>query len=416
MADIPKSIGRYEVQGILGKGAMGVVYKAVDPAIDRIVAIKTIRLSLSEEELAFYEARFAQEIRTVGKLNHPNIVTIFDVGRTDDFAYMAMEFIDGPELKALMPPGKPLHVPTSLDLVAQVADGLGLAHSRGIIHRDVKPSNVMIAFDEDRMVAKVADFGIARGATSAVKTMTGMILGSPRYMSPEHLTGKKLDARSDIFSLGVVLYEMLAGAAPFDGESVSTIMYQTVHEPEPPLSRLNASIPSTVERVVARAMAKNPEERYASMKDFARDIRELLLALPAPLARLEAGESAAAAVPTAPPMSEAGKALAAEFDSLAATMRLAQMTAAPVDVTRMTSIMKAPTTPIEIEEPPGPEAEDPQHPAEAPSPAAPAAAARPSAGAQVDDPPAPLAFPVAPAAVLGLLALVAVGLGIALVL
>jgi serine/threonine-protein kinase len=405
MADIPKSIGRYEVMGILGKGAMGVVYKAVDPVIDRIVAIKTIRLSLSEEELAFYEARFAQEIRTVGKLSHPNIVTIFDVGRTDDFAYMAMEFIDGPELKALMPPGKPLHIATSLDLVAQVADGLGLAHSRGIIHRDVKPSNVMIAFDDDRMVAKVADFGIARGATSAVKTMTGMILGSPRYMSPEHLTGKTLDARSDIFSLGVVLYEMLAGAAPFDGESVSTIMYQTVHEPEPPLSRLNASIPSTVERVVARAMSKSPDERYATMKDFAREIRELLLALPAPLPRLDVA-GPAPGVPGVPSASEAGAALAAEFDSLAATMRLAQMTGAPVDVSRMSSIMKAPTTPIEIEEP---EPFVPQPQAIAPAAAAP----QRSAEARSD---APAPFPVAPAAVLGLLALVAVGLGIALAL
>ena len=406
MADIPKTIGRYEVMGVLGKGAMGVVYKAVDPVIDRIVAIKTIRLSLSEEELAFYEARFSQEIRNVGKLNHPNIVTIFDVGRTDDCAYMAMEFIDGPELKALMPPGKPLHVATSLDLVAQVADGLGLAHSRGIIHRDVKPSNVMIAFDDERMVAKVADFGIARGATSAVKTMTGMILGSPRYMSPEHLTGKKLDARSDIFSLGVVLYEMLAGAAPFDGDSVSTIMYQTVHEPEPPLSRLNATIPATVERVVARAMAKSPDDRYASMKDFAREIRELLLALPAPLPRLEVAEAAPA---PAAIVSASGKALAAEFDSMAATMRLAQMTAAPLDVSRMTSVRAAQAS---IEEPPSFVAE-PAAPATPPPPVAPAAAPQQSAGAQADEPPAP--FPVAPAAVLGLLALVAVGLGIALV-
>jgi serine/threonine-protein kinase len=288
-----------------------------------------------------------------------------------------------------MPPGKPLHVATSLDLVAQIADGLGLAHSRGIIHRDVKPSNVMVAFDQDRMIAKVADFGIARGATSAVKTMTGMILGSPRYMSPEHLTGKTLDPRSDVFSLGVVLYEMLAGAAPFDGESVSTIMYQTVHEPEPPLSRLNASIPSTVERVVARAMAKSPDERYASMKDFAREIRELLLALPAPLPRLEVASAAPA---SASIVSASGKALAAEFDSMAATMRLAQMTAAPLDVSRMTTVRAEHAS---IEEPP-PFVPAPVDKVAEPSPALP--------------------FPIAPAAVLGALALVAIGLGIALAL
>jgi serine/threonine protein kinase len=416
MADIPKTIGRYEVQGVLGKGAMGVVYKAIDPAIDRIVAIKTIRVSLSEEELAFFEARFSQEIKTVGKLNHPNIVTIFDVGRTDDFAYMAMEFIDGPELKALMPPGKPLHVSTTLDLVAQVADGLGLAHSRGIIHRDVKPSNVMIAFGDERMTAKVADFGIARGATSAVKTMTGMIMGSPRYMSPEHLTGKTLDARSDIFSLGVVLYEMLAGAAPFDGDSVSTIMYQTVHEPEPPLSRLNASIPSTVERVVAKAMAKSPDDRYASMKDFARDLRELLLALPAPLPRLDVAASTSAAPGIT---SASGKAIAAEFDSLAATMRLAQITAAPSDVTRMTSIMKAPRSPSEepqsFMEPERDEAAA-SEPPPTPVPLPAAAATQPVALPRSGDAEEPRPFPVATAAVLGMLALVAVGLGIALAL
>ena len=162
MAEIPQSIGRYNVLEVLGKGAMGVVYKAIDPVIDRVVAIKTIRLSLSDEELAFYEARFSQEIKTVGKLNHPHIVTIYDVGRTDQFAYMAMEFVEGPELKMLMTAGKPLHAPTAIDLIAQTADGLAFAHAREIIHRDVKPSNIMVVMDEDRMVAKVTDFGIAR--------------------------------------------------------------------------------------------------------------------------------------------------------------------------------------------------------------------------------------------------------------
>ena len=406
MSEPPKSIGRYEVLGVLGKGAMGVVYKAVDPVIDRIVAIKTIKLSLSEEELAFYEARFTQEIKTVGKLNHANIVTIFDVGRTDDFAYMAMEFIDGPELKMLMAPGKALDTATSVDLIAQTADGLGFAHGRGIIHRDVKPSNIMIAFDDERMVAKVTDFGIARGATSAVKTMTGMILGSPRYMSPEHVTGKNLDARSDVFSLGVVLYEMLAGAAPFDAESVSTIMYQTVHEPERPLSRLNAQIPAQIERVVGRAMAKVPDERYSSMKDFARALREVARTLPAPQPRLEVATPSPAATGSFSglpaggndPASTPGHVLSTDFDSLAATMRLAEMTVPALDKTRITIINPPPA------------------PAPEPKPASPKAVPDVEANAPVAKPAPPLPFPTIPAAVLGTLALLALALGVALAL
>ena len=178
----------------------GVVYKAIDPMIDREVAIKTIKLSLSEEELALYEARFAQEIKTVGKLNHPHIVTIYDVGRTEQFAYMAMEFIEGRELRDYLVPGQPLDVSIAVDLVAQVADGLAFAHAREIVHRDVKPSNVMVAETEDGLVAKITDFGIARVPASAVKTMTGMIVGSPRYMSPEQVIGKNVGPRSDIFS------------------------------------------------------------------------------------------------------------------------------------------------------------------------------------------------------------------------
>ena len=398
MADL-KTIGRYEVLGVLGRGAMGVVYKAIDPMIDRTVAIKTIKLSLSEEELAFYEARFAQEIKTVGKLNHPNIVTIFDVGRTDEFAYMAMEFIDGPELKMLMAPGKPLDTATSVDLVAQVADGLALAHTRGIIHRDVKPSNVMVAFDDDHMIAKVTDFGIARGQTSAVKTMTGMILGSPRYMSPEHVTGKNLDARSDIFSLGVVLYEMLAGAAPFDADSVSSIMYQTVHEPEAPLARFNASAPAEVARVVARAMAKNPDERFATMKDFSRALRELSRTLPAPQPRLEVAQPSPTSTGSfagLPPPSETapgGMSVSLDFDSLAATLRLVQITEPALDTTRITMVKSV--VPVQTE-------------AHAPRSVAPV-----QTGAQASAT-KPQPFPIGPAALLGTLTLVAVALGLAL--
>jgi serine/threonine-protein kinase len=409
----PKTIGRYEVLGVLGKGAMGIVYKAIDPVIDRVVAIKTIKLTLSEEELAFYEARFAQEIKTVGKLNHPHIVTIYDVGRTDEYAYMAMEFIEGPELKQFMG-GKPLDVATSVDLVAQTAEGLAFAHSRDIVHRDVKPSNVMIVFDEDGMVAKVTDFGIARAPSSKVKTMTGLILGSPRYMSPEQVVGKNVGPRSDVFSLGVVLYEMLAGIAPFDADSVSSIMYQTVHVREESLKSLNAAVPEALEAIVAKALAKSQDDRYPTMREFGRALRELAKTLPAPQAALPIvplvsraptipppGEPAPEvdAVTTKPPDAPAGDglSLSSAFDSLAGTMRLAALTDTKIDATR---IARPPA-------PPEPEPE-PTKPAAQPAPIV------SDVGHTSADPAPPDSFPLLPATILGALAFVAIVLGIAI--
>jgi eukaryotic-like serine/threonine-protein kinase len=383
MADThPATIGRYEVIGVLGKGAMGIVYRAVDPVIDRPVAIKTIKLSLSEEELAFFEARFAQEIKTVGKLNHPHIVTIYDVGRTDEYAYMAMEFIDGPELKMLMG-GKPLDISTAVDIVAQAADGLAFAHARDIVHRDVKPSNIMILNDDDRMVAKVTDFGIARAPTSAVKTMTGLIMGSPRYMSPEQVVGKNVGPATDIFSLGVVLYEMLTGVAPFHADNVSSIMYHTVHVREAPPSRANAQVPAELEAIVAKALAKQADQRFATMKDFARALRDVAKALPPALATLpivppsERAPTFPIAQPGPPPPelvpAHAGHKVSNRIDSLAATMKLAALTETAIEV--------APIVPEE----------DGVSTGEAAEP-----------------------FPVMPAAILGTLAFIALALGVAL--
>ena len=269
-------LGRYKILRIVGRGAMGIVYEAVDPEIDRVVAIKTINLMLSPDEMAQYEARFKQEIKAAGRLNHPNIVTIYDVGKTDNFAYMAMEFINGCELKDLLKSGQPLPVDVALDIVAQAAEGLAFAHTRDIIHRDVKPANIMLLESEDGLVAKITDFGIARMPASAVKTMTGMVMGSPRYMSPEQVVGKHLSARSDIFSLGVVLYEALTGIAPFESDTISSIMYQTVHVAAQPPSSLNPELGPELDAIVARALAKLPEERYDTMKAFSRAIRELL--------------------------------------------------------------------------------------------------------------------------------------------
>ena len=276
MADAKlESLGRYKILDVIGRGAMGIVYKAVDPAIDRVVAIKTINLSLDKEELAEYEARFQQEIKAAGRLNHPNIVTIYDVGKTDQVAYMAMEFLEGNELKDIIASGNLMAVDQVVDIIAQVADGLWFAHQQDIVHRDVKPSNIMVINLPNGVLAKVTDFGIARVPGSAVKTMTGIVLGSPRYMSPEQVVGRELDARSDVFSLGVVLYETLTGIAPFDGDNLTAIMYATVNaQPEPP-SLLDPAVPRMLDLIVAKALAKSLDDRYPSMREFAADLREV---------------------------------------------------------------------------------------------------------------------------------------------
>jgi serine/threonine protein kinase len=340
-------LGRYKIVAEIGQGAMGTVYKAVDPIIDRTVAIKTINLNLSRQELEEYEARFQQEIKAAGRLNHPNIVTIYDVGKTDQVAYMAMEFLEGNELKDIIASGNLPSPESVVDIIAQVADGLWFAHQQDIVHRDVKPSNIMVLAGG---IAKITDFGIARLPNSAVKTMTGLILGSPRYMSPEQVIGKSIDARSDIFSLGVVLYEALTGVAPFDGDNVNAIMYATVNTSPPPPSQHNRQVPAMLDLIVAKAMAKLLEDRYQTVKEFADDLREVrrqsdssrpataLKATNAPVMPKKAasilGTPAVdtSTMPIAPREERAPKEdekpvpLAKTFDSFDATLRLAAMT------------------------------------------------------------------------------------------
>jgi eukaryotic-like serine/threonine-protein kinase len=344
------TLGRYKIISEIGQGAMGVVYKAVDPIIDRTVAIKTINLNLSRQELEEYEMRFQQEIKAAGRLNHPNIVTIYDVGKTESVAYMAMEFLEGNELKDMIASGNLPSAEQVVDIIAQVADGLWFAHQQDIVHRDVKPSNIMVMKGG---IAKITDFGIARLPNSAVKTMTGLILGSPRYMSPEQVIGKAIDARSDIFSLGVVLYEALTGVAPFDGDNVNAIMYSTVNTTPPPPSQHNRALPPMLDLIAAKAMAKLLEDRYQSIKELSEDLREVRRQMDAsrPAAALKATTAPPPSRPSAPPIvppqrmvdtatipmqanngkekdDESGKALALAktFDSFDATLRLAAMT------------------------------------------------------------------------------------------
>jgi serine/threonine-protein kinase len=341
-------LGRYEVLSELGQGAMGVVYKARDPLIDRIVAIKTINLSLAQEEIEEYEGRFYQEARAAGRLNHPNIVTIYDVGKSGDIAYIAMEFLQGCELRDLLRENGVLAVDQVLDIVAQVAQGLAYAHEHEIVHRDIKPSNIMVIRDGH---VKITDFGIARMASSAVRTQTGMVLGSPKYMSPEQVLGKVIDQRSDIFSLGVMLYEMLTGESPFMGENVNAIMFQTLNSVPVAPSKLNSAVPDMLNFIVAKALAKAREDRYQNAQDFAMDLRACRDTLPRSRQPVDvsAGEKKKLDAIVVTGSLEAGDAdenamttlgLSQAFDSSEATMRLAALTTAPEEVDELAKTLK----------------------------------------------------------------------------
>ena len=266
-----QKLGRFEVLAEIGRGAMGIVYQAKDPMLERTVAIKTINMAMDRDGAEMYEKRFYQEARAAGGLNHPNIVTVYDIGKTETECYMAMEFIEGAELRSLLLPGKPLPVARALSIAAQVAEGLAYAHERGVVHRDIKPANIMVP---ESGAVKITDFGIARMRTSAVQTQTGMMMGSPKYMSPEQVIGKRADHRADIFSLGVILYEMLTGAAPFTGESVNAVMYQIVNFVPPAPSAVNPVTPVALDAIVGRILAKALDERYQSAAEIARALRE----------------------------------------------------------------------------------------------------------------------------------------------
>jgi eukaryotic-like serine/threonine-protein kinase len=275
-----RSIGRYEIQAELGRGAMGVVYRAHDPLLSRTVAIKTINMDLEQDGMDEYEARFYQEAKAAGGLNHSNIVIVYDIGKVGNLAYMAMEYIEGVELRTMLSQGQPLPVPQALDIAAQVAEGLAYAHEHHVVHRDVKPANILIT---PHGRAKIADFGIARMRSQETQTQTGVILGSPKYLSPEQVVGKRADQRSDVFSLGVILYQCIAGNTPFNGDGVSALMYQiTNHNPSPP-STLNPQVPVMLDYILAKALAKSVDERYQSATDFAADLRECRRSIEPPM-------------------------------------------------------------------------------------------------------------------------------------
>ena len=231
MAKKTTKIGRYKILGELGRGAMGIVYKAEDPNLDRVVALKTIIIANDAEGAAEYRKRFFLEAKAAGKLTHPNVVTTFDCGDHDGMAYLAMELVEGTDLRTRLTSDgvSPLE---AVDIVRQVAEGLAYAHERGVVHRDIKPANIMI---DGKGRAKLMDFGLARMRLADHKTTTGMVLGTPRYMSPEQIAGEPVDARSDIFSLGIVLYEALTGTRLFAGEGIEQVQHSIMNvEPVPP--------------------------------------------------------------------------------------------------------------------------------------------------------------------------------------
>src|SRR4051812_39314305 len=264
-----EKVSRYEITGELGKGAMGRVYKAVDPTIGRTVALKTMRLDVHGLDTDEMLRRFKNEARLAGVLNHGNIVTIYDAGEENGLFYIAMEYIEGVTLHSVLNQRKTLPPEDIINISKQICAGLDHAHHHGVIHRDVKPANIMLEPDG---TAKIMDFGIAKSGGGGV-TSTGQVLGTPNYMAPEQVRGHVLDGRTDLFSFGVMLYEMTTGEKPFAGTNVTTIIYKIIHEAPVPPRELDVTIHPGLDQVIMKALAKKPEERYQTGAELARELQ-----------------------------------------------------------------------------------------------------------------------------------------------
>ncbi|HKU26263.1 MAG TPA: serine/threonine-protein kinase, partial [Candidatus Sulfotelmatobacter sp.] len=269
-----KRFGRYEIVAELGRGAMGVVYKARDPQIDRHVAVKTVSLWGQEpEEEKEFRLRFANEAQAAGRLHHPGIVSVFDVGEDPENQdpYIVLEYVSGESLQRILSREKKLPLAKALKLAEEVADALDYAHGQGVVHRDIKPANILVTADGH---AKIADFGIAK-LNLAHFTIPGKVLGTPAYMAPEQLSGEGSDGRSDLFSLGVILYVMVTGHSPFPGSSATTVCFKVANREPVAASALDMTLPPQIDALISRAIAKNPDERYQAGSEFAEDLRLL---------------------------------------------------------------------------------------------------------------------------------------------
>jgi serine/threonine protein kinase len=273
-AHVP-AIGRYRIESEIGRGAMGTVYLALDPVLERKVAIKTLNPNLSEDLILEFKTRFVREAKAAGRLNHPNIVTVYDAGVAGDVAYIAMEYLEGASLHQLLKSGAALPLEKMAEIVAQVAEGLDYAGRFGIVHRDIKPANIMVS---PAGVAKITDFGVVHVPSSSM-TQTGMLLGSPKYTSPEQALDQPIDPRADIFSLGVVLYQLLAGKTPFEREDgdLMALLDRIVKQPAPPILGLRPELPAEVDAILARALAKDPAQRFQRAGELAHRLRELVV-------------------------------------------------------------------------------------------------------------------------------------------
>ena len=267
-----KRFGRYEIVAELGRGAMGVVYKARDPQIDRLVAVKTVSMWGQErEEETEFRLRFLNEAQAAGRLHHAGIVSIFDVGENPENQdpYIVLEYVSGESLNRILAREKKLPLTRALQLAEEIAEALDYAHAQGVVHRDIKPGNILVTEDGH---AKIADFGIAK-LNLAHFTLPGRVMGTPAYMAPEQLSGEGVDGRSDLFSLGVILYAMVTGHSPFQGNSATTVCFKVANREPVAASAFDLTLPPELDEVISRAMAKDPEQRYQTGAEFADEIR-----------------------------------------------------------------------------------------------------------------------------------------------
>jgi len=269
-----KKIGKYEILEMLGKGAMGLVYKALDPDINREVAVKTIRFDMisDESEKEDLMKRFMREAQAAGKLVHPNIVTIFNVGKEENLTYIVMQFISGRSLKEVIDSEKKMPIRDIIRIMCHLCDALDYAHQNGIVHRDIKPANILL---DQKGKPLIVDFGVAHVEMSNL-TQSGTIIGTPSYMSPEQVIGKDIDRRSDIFSLGIILYELLTGKKPFEGDHITAIAYKIVNEKPKTLHEQKKNLPKDFEYILEKALAKSPKERYQSCREMADELNAML--------------------------------------------------------------------------------------------------------------------------------------------
>ena len=270
----PARLGRYELLHEIGRGAMGVVYRARDPVINREVALKAIPLVEEFEGATLDEARtrFFREAEMAGRLSHPHIVTIYDAGETGGVAFIAMELLRGRQLVVFTTPDRLLPPAVTLDVVAKLADALHYAHQQGVLHRDIKPANIV--FEPSGGELRITDFGIAR-LTDANRTRTGVVIGTPSFMAPEQLQGGELSGRTDLFALGITLFQLLTGRLPFRAETIPGLMVAIAHDPHPALGALRSDLPAGLDAVLDRALAKDPGDRYASGAQMAEALRSL---------------------------------------------------------------------------------------------------------------------------------------------